>query len=65
MNAHHYVPLGVLSGGELWSPPLGWTFWLVVACVGAAAIAGAAVANVVGAAGAAVPAGRRPAERLD
>ncbi len=52
-------PLGVLSGGELWSPPLGWTFWLVVACAGAAAIGLAAVA--VGVAGAA----RRPAQRLD
>jgi hypothetical protein len=65
VNAHHYVPLGVLSGGELWSPPLGWRFWLVVACVGATAIAGAAVANVVGVAGAVAPAGRRPAERLE
>jgi hypothetical protein len=65
VNAHHYVPLGVLSGGELWSPPLGWRFGLVVACVGATAIAGAAVANVVGVAGAVAPAGRRPAERLE
>ena len=50
VNAHHYVPVGVLSGGALWSPPLGWRFWLVVACAGAAAI---------------VVAAARPAERLD
>ncbi len=42
VNAHHYARLGLLGAGTLWSPPLGWRFWLVVALLGAAAIAIAA-----------------------
>ena len=42
INAHHYAPSGLLAAAGLWSPPLGWKVWLVVAILGAAAIALAA-----------------------
>jgi predicted membrane protein DUF2142 len=46
INAHHYAPSGLLAGAGVWSPPLGWRLWLVVAVVGAAAVALAAAVAV-------------------
>ncbi len=43
VNAHDYARRGLLAEPALWSPPLGWRFWLVVAVIGAAAIAAAGV----------------------
>ncbi len=42
INAHHYAPSRLLAAAGMWSPPLGWKPWLVVAILGAAAIALAA-----------------------
>ena len=42
VNAHDYARVGLLDEPALWSPPLGWRVWLVLAVVGAAAIALAA-----------------------
>ena len=67
INAHHYAPFGLLAAAGLWSPPLGWKVWLVVAILGAAAIALAAAdaRPSVGATVVVATPTRRRSDRLD